>query len=184
MKSKILIVNHKQDSKQELTKVLAKEYDVISVTDAYQALAVLENDYDIKVMILELLLPKMSGLELLQKIRSNNLYQSLVVLVVTDAGNSHDEITALGIGADDYICQPVSAEVVLARIKHILYNKEILKNSESRFGLQRNILDATATAVYVIDAINHNVLYANNTSRKLLNVKNDTYAGRKCYGTY
>lgn len=181
MKSKILIVNHKQDSKQELTKVLAKEYNVISVTDAYQALAVLENDYDIKVMILELLLPKMSGLELLQKIRSNNLYQSLVVLVVTDAGNSHDEITALGIGADDYICQPVSAEVVLARIKHILYNKEILKNSESRFGLQRNILDATATAVYVIDAINHNVLYANNTSRKLLNVKNDTYAGRKCY---
>lgn len=34
MKSKILIVNHKQDSKQELTKVLAKEYNVISVTDA------------------------------------------------------------------------------------------------------------------------------------------------------
>ena len=182
MKSKILFVNHKQDSKQELTMVLSREYEVINATDAYQALAFLENDHDnIKVMILELLLPKMSGLELLQKVRSNNLYRSLVILVVTEAGNSHDEITALGIGADDYICKPVSAEVVLARIKHILYNKEILKNSESRFGLQRNLLDATATAVYVIDAINHNVLYANNTSRKLLNVKHDTYAGRKCY---
>ena len=72
MKSKILFVNHKQDSKQELTMALSREYEVINATDAYQALAFLENDHDnIKVMILELLLPKMSGLELLQKIRSN-----------------------------------------------------------------------------------------------------------------
>lgn len=39
MKSKILFVNHKQDSKQELTMVLSREYEVINATDAYQALA-------------------------------------------------------------------------------------------------------------------------------------------------
>lgn len=39
MKSKILFVNHKQDSKQELTMALSREYEVINATDAYQALA-------------------------------------------------------------------------------------------------------------------------------------------------
>lgn len=181
MQSKVLVVNHKQTVKQELNDLLAKEYEVINVADAYEALAALEADTDIKIMLLELMLPKMSGLELVQKIRSNNIYKELVIIVVTEVGNTHEEITALGIGADDYICQPISAEVVAARIKHILYNKEILKSSESRFGLQRNLLDATETAIYVVDAINHNLLYANNAASKMLQAKNDTYAGRKCY---
>ena len=181
MKNKILIVDHKERSKAELVAVLTKEYEVIKANDAYQALDALAGDPEIKVVLLELLLPGMSGLELLQKIRSNSLYKELIVIIVTEIGNTNEEITALGIGADDYICQPISPEVVSARIRHILNNKELLRNSECRFSLQRNLLDATATAIFVVDAINHNLLYANNASKTLLKVKNDSYAGRKCY---
>lgn len=181
MKSKILIVDHKQNEKNKLIDILAEEYEVVKAEDAYQALEALNNDPKIQVVLLELLLPKMSGLELLQKLRSNSLYKDLVILVVAETGNTHEEITALGIGADDYICQPVAAEVVSARIKHILYNREILNSSECRFSLQRNLLDAMETAVFVVDAINHNLLYANNASQKLLQASDDNYAGRKCY---
>ena len=184
MKSKILIVDHKDNSKEELETILTKEYEVIKANDAYQAMDALAKDSEIKVVLLELLLPGMSGLELLQKLRSDSLYKELIIIVVTEIGNTNEEITALGIGADDYICQPISPEVVSARIRHILNNKELLRNSECRFSLQRNLLDATATAIFVVDAINHNLLYANNASRNLLKVKNDSYAGRKCYEYY
>lgn len=181
MKKKLLIIDHQEVSRAFLRNSLAAEYEILEAEDGFSAWKMLESETDIQVVVLELLLPKMNGLEFLQLIRNSKSFQNLVVVIVTSFGEPSDEVTALGIGADDYICKPYTAEVISARIRNIVNNKDVLKNSESRFGLQRNILDATVTAIYVVDAVNYNLLYANSSAIKLLNCPSNIYTSKKCF---
>ena len=180
-RKKLLIIDNNDASREMLKVALSEEFSVLEAKDAIEGLSLLEHERDIQVVLFELLLPKMSGLEFLQLVRRNEKYKGLVMLVVTLIGESSDEATAFGIGADDYICMPFTPEVVSARIKNVLHNREILTNSESRFGLQRNILDATLTAIYVVDAVNFNLFYANSAAISLLQCPNNIYSGKKCY---
>lgn len=133
MKKRLLIVDNVMGRREALKTALSQEYDVLEAEDGYQGLEALEKDEDIKIVLLELLLPKMSGLEFLQIVRSKDAYKKLIVIVVTAEGEPSDENTVLGIGADDYICKPFTHEVISARIKNILANKEMLADSENCF---------------------------------------------------
>lgn len=182
MKKKLLIIDHKAESRQKLKEALSGEYDILEAEDGIQGLEILNDEAHVTAILLELLLPKMNGLEFLQMIKSNPLHKNLAVIIVTSVGEPSDEVIALGIGADDYICKPFTTEVIAARIKNVLTNREVLSNSERRFGLQQNILDGSATAIYVVDAVNYNLFYANRAAIKLLNKKpNTSYTGKKCY---
>ena len=73
--------------RREALKVsLSQEYDVLEAEDGWQGLEALKKDEDIKIVLLELLLPKMSGLEFLQIVRSREAYKKLIVIVVTSEG--------------------------------------------------------------------------------------------------
>lgn len=181
MRRKILIVDNVRERRELLTTVLTKEYDIVEAENAIQGLEILEKDNEIRIVLLELLLPQMSGLEFLQIVRAEDAYRNISVIVVTSVGKESDEITALGIGADDYICKPFTPEVILTRIKNILVNREILINSENRFCLQGNLLDGTITAIYVVDAVNYNLFYTNRAAMQLMNCASKIYTGKKCY---
>ncbi|MDD4721778.1 MAG: response regulator [Acidaminococcaceae bacterium] len=181
MKEKLLLVDNVVERRAKLKRFLAKDYIILEADDGCQGLEILEQDRKIKIVLLELLLPKMSGLEFLQIIRRKTIYKKMIVIVVTSVGEPSDEITALGIGADDYICKPFTLEVVSERIKNALTNKEILADAESNFCLQGNILDETATAIYVVDAVNYNLFYTNKAAMQLMNCTNKNYSGKKCY---
>lgn len=181
MREKLLIIDTVGEKRQLLKSALAKEYNVLEAENGCQGLTILENDAEIKIILLELALPKMSGLEFLQIIRDRTAYKKHIVIVVTSAGKPADEITVLGIGADDYICEPFTTEIVLERLKNVLTNREMLADSENGFCLRGSILDETATAIYVIDAVNYNLFYTNRAAKELLNCTNENYTGKKCY---
>lgn len=114
---RILLVEDEIDLGTAIKQVLVCEkYIVDWVTDGSQAWYYLENQWtDYSVAIFDLLLPKLSGLELCQKLRSHQ--NPLPVLMLTALGQPENRIAGLDAGADDYLVKPFVMEELLARLR-------------------------------------------------------------------
>lgn len=178
---KLLIIDDLVTSREMLKAILCNEFEILEAQDGIEGIEVLSKHDDVTIIMLDLLMPRMGGLEFLQKVRANEQYKNIAIIVNTAFGEASDEITALSIGADDFIYKPFTPELIKIRIKNVLTNREMLANTESKFGLQRNILDETTTAVYVVDAVNYNLFYTNNAVEKLFKCEQENYSGKKCY---
>ncbi|MBI4227558.1 MAG: response regulator transcription factor [Candidatus Omnitrophica bacterium] len=94
-----------------------EQYAVDVARDGEQALIRAQTDpYDL--MLLDLVLPKRTGLEVLRTLRANRI--STPVLVLTAKGQPEDRVTGLNLGADDYLPKPFRFEELLARIRALL----------------------------------------------------------------
>jgi len=86
----------------------------------------LSEDYD--VIVLDLMLPKMSGLEVCKKLRSEGKHTP--ILILTARGELGDKVEGLNSGADDYLVKPFSFEELLARVRALLRRPKEVKNSK------------------------------------------------------
>jgi len=118
--SKILIVDDEQDIVELISYNLEKEgfsiikaYDGISV---FNVIAMKKPD----LLILDLMLPGMNGLDICKKIRANPATADLPIIMLTAKGDELDKIIGLEIGADDYITKPFSVKELVARVRTIL----------------------------------------------------------------
>ena len=117
MATKVLVVDdEKMIIKGIRFSLLQDGYDVDTAYDGDEALQkASENKYDI--ILLDVMLPKHSGLEVLQQIRE---FSSVPVIMLTAKGEDMDKILGLDYGADDYITKPFNILEVKARIKAII----------------------------------------------------------------
>ena len=108
-----------------------------------------QNEYD--VMLLDIMLPKMSGLEVCQQIRE---FSDIPIIMLTAKGDDMDKILGLEYGADDYITKPFNILEVKARIKAIM-RRRATKNTTKDTGKQKLIrglmIDVEARRVTVDD---------------------------------
>ncbi|MGA3279413.1 MAG: response regulator [Smithella sp.] len=118
--SKILIVDDEQDIVELISYNLEKEgfstikaYDGVSV---FNIIATKKPD----LLILDLMLPGMNGLDICKKIRANPATADLPIIMLTAKGDELDKIIGLEIGADDYITKPFSVKELVARVRTIL----------------------------------------------------------------
>ena len=143
---KILLV---EDDK-ELSKIMQLElkhegFEVYPVYDGRQALdevaaKLATEPYDL--MLLDVMLPKVSGLEVLRKLRAQtdgvneNPGKGLPVILVTARGETIDKVDGLNSGADDYITKPFKIEELLARINAVLRRTQavVAKSTELKNG--------------------------------------------------
>lgn len=114
---RILLVEDEIDLGTAIKQVLiCEKYVVDWVTDGAQAWCYLENQWtDYSVAIFDLLLPKLSGLELCKKLRSHQ--NPLPVIMLTALSQPEDRIAGLDAGADDYLVKPFVMEELLARLR-------------------------------------------------------------------
>lgn len=96
----------------------------------------LENEY--RLIILDLMLPGMDGIEICKRIREANKYTP--ILMLTAKSEELDKVLGLEIGADDYITKPFSIREVIARIKAILRRVEV-DNVKHQVELEKNTLE-------------------------------------------
>ena len=117
MATKVLVVDdEKMIVKGIRFSLLQDGYDVDTAYDGDEALQkASDNKYDI--ILLDVMLPKHSGLEVLQQIRE---FSSVPVIMLTAKGEDMDKILGLDYGADDYITKPFNILEVKARIKAII----------------------------------------------------------------
>ncbi|RPF53483.1 response regulator transcription factor [Aquisalibacillus elongatus] len=85
-------------------------------TNAHEALRILEED-DINIMILDIMMPEMSGFELCQKVRT---FSNIPIIMLTARDQQEDLIKGLKLGADDYITKPFDEHELVARMEALL----------------------------------------------------------------
>jgi two-component system, OmpR family, KDP operon response regulator KdpE len=94
------------------SNLAVRGFDTVVSVDGMRALQLLETE-DPDIVLLDLMLPEADGFELCRQIRERS---SVAVIVVSARGGERDKVTALNMGADDYMTKPFSVEELLARI--------------------------------------------------------------------
>lgn len=97
------------------TKLEQGPFVVTLVYDGAEALAALEASPDIKLLILDLMMPLVSGLEVLDRVRAEGRWKTLPCLILTAAGQDHQEEDARRRGANDFMTKPFSPKRLFAR---------------------------------------------------------------------
>ncbi len=113
----ILIVDDEENIRNLLEAYLAREgYTVYSVSDGVQGIAAFRR-YHPDLVVLDIMLPGMDGLDVLQQIRRES---DAYVLLLTSRSEEADRVIGLTVGADDYVTKPFSPRELVARVKVIL----------------------------------------------------------------
>jgi len=131
---KLLLVEDNSQLNKALTTLLKRNsYLVDSAFDGEEALIYLK-DYIYDVVILDIMLPKVDGLEVLRRARSKGIQTPIILL--TAKSTVEDKIIGLDLGADDYLPKPFSTEELLARIRALSRRKEntFKDNKETKYG--------------------------------------------------
>jgi phosphate regulon transcriptional regulator PhoB len=120
IRHKILVVEDEADIRELLRYSLTQEgYAVEEAADGAEALDRIERRAP-DLVLLDLMLPRMSGLELCRRLRANSETAQMPVIVVTAKSAEVDRILGLEMGADDYVVKPFSPREVVARVKALL----------------------------------------------------------------
>ncbi len=116
----ILIVEDEAEIQELLRYNLAKEgYHVLAARTGEEGLRLAERE-SADLMILDLMLPGMDGLEVCRRLKRDPESRALPIVMLTAKGEESDVVTGLEMGADDYITKPFSPRVLLARLRAVL----------------------------------------------------------------
>ncbi len=136
---------------QELLRFnLEKEgYAVCVAKDGQEALKHVENDQP-DLLVLDLMLPGMDGLEVCRKLRSNQKFQQIPIIMLTAKGEEIDKVLGLELGADDYMTKPFSPRELLARIKARLRRLNSQEEVDAKIIIRGELrVDVTGFRVHV-----------------------------------
>ena len=150
---KILVIEDEPDIRKNLEYNLAREgFSVIgaaSISEAESNLSV----QTFNLILLDLMLPDGSGLDLCKKIKADSKTESIPVIILTAKDDEVDKVVGFEIGADDYVTKPFSVRELILRVKAVLKRgtekKDILE-VERKFGDLR--IDIDSHEVYVDDS--------------------------------
>ncbi|HEV2297269.1 MAG TPA: response regulator [Candidatus Acidoferrales bacterium] len=118
--TRILIIEDDKDIVELVRYNLDKEgYQTVSSGDGATGLAQIKKTPP-DLLILDLMLPKLSGLEVCKEIRRQEKLNRLPILMLTARGEEADRVVGLELGADDYVTKPFSPRELVARIKALL----------------------------------------------------------------
>jgi two-component system phosphate regulon response regulator PhoB len=130
LKSKILIVEDETAIREMLTfSLMQTGYIVLQAKTALEALKILD-ETTADMAIIDWGLPQMSGLELVQRIRDDEVIADMPIMMLTARAQEEDKIKGLETGVDDYMTKPVSIKELQARIKAQLRRSSGFKKSQ------------------------------------------------------
>ncbi len=129
---RILLAEDEKSMSRALTAILTKNnYSVDAVYDGQDALEyLLSGDYDCAV--LDVMMPKMDGFEVLRQIRSKNI--TIPVMMLTAKSQIDDKVEGLDLGANDYLTKPFESRELLARIRAITRTVTPVADNNLRYG--------------------------------------------------
>ncbi len=130
---KIMIVDDEPVNLQVLVNILSlQNYAVVQAMNGIEALKIIEQGCQPDLILLDVMMPKMTGYEVTQKLRENFLPSELPILMLTAKNQVYDLVEGLNAGANDYLTKPISKNELMARLKTHLRLSQI-NNSYSRF---------------------------------------------------
>lgn len=143
-KDKILIVDDETRMRKLIGDFLLNNgFDIVEASDGEEALKVFYSTKGISLIILDVMMPKLDGYEVLKTIREES---KVPVILLTAKGEENDQLKGFVSGADDYVQKPFSPKVLVARINAVLKRNDVSAQTIEIGGIK---IDKTAHQVYI-----------------------------------
>lgn len=132
---KILVVDDEARLRKLVRDFLTREgYEVFEAGDGIEALEIFRREEDLKLIILDIMMPRMDGYETLKKIRESS---KIPVIMLTAKASEEDELQGFNLGVDEYIAKPFSPKILVARVEAVIRRSEMSSEPDAQ-----NVLDA------------------------------------------
>lgn len=142
---KILVVDDEARMRKLVKDFLSiKGYIVLEAQDGEEALKVYDANKDVKLILLDVMMPKMDGFEVLEAIRQ---YSKVPVMMLTARSEERDELEGYKLGVDEYITKPFSPKILVARVEAVL--RRTVGEAEDRLIAGAIEIDKVARSVYI-----------------------------------
>lgn len=171
-KAKILVADDEPVNLQLLMNQLTLEgYDVVTASDGKEAIEMIYN-HSIDLLILDVMMPKMSGYEVCKQLRKDYSLMELPILMLTAQNQMRDKLLSFEVGANDYLSKPCDKQELLSRVRTLVKMKNL---NQELFALNLNlegkIKDRTKTLKKVnkeLSKANFNLKSVTESRRQLL----------------
>ena len=126
--NKILIVDDSQliHSMYRLVLNRYKNCKIVDAMNGLEALDVLSRENDFNLILLDINMPVMNGLQFMEKIKNENIYKHIPIIVISTEGKEEDTLRALQLGAAGYVVKPFKPHMLYELIEKILSRKQAL----------------------------------------------------------
>ena len=142
---RVLLVEDDPTTQQSVRMMLESASMVVDTTDLGEDGLEISKLYDYDIIILDLMLPDIGGMEVLRRLRDSRI--ETPVLILSGLTGSENKVKGLGIGADDYLTKPFNKEELLARIQAIVRRSQGHSQSIIETGMLQVNLDARTIEV-------------------------------------
>ncbi|HCM88960.1 MULTISPECIES: response regulator transcription factor [Vagococcus] len=145
---KILVVDDDKEIVELLSIYVKNEgYEVINAYDGKEALSKIATNPDISLMILDIMMPKMDGMEVVKELRKDS---QIPIIMLTAKTTDMDKIQGLIAGADDYVTKPFNPLEIMARVKSLL--------RRTNMQIQADVPDVLEIGPLIIKKDSHEVM--------------------------
>ncbi|GAD19167.1 chemotaxis response regulator CheY [Helicobacter fennelliae] len=119
---KILVVDDSSTMRRIIKNTLQRlgYEDILEAEHGVQAWEILDSTQNVQVLITDWNMPEMNGLELVKKVRSDERYKDIPIIMVTTEGGKAEVITALKAGVNNYIVKPFTPQVLKEKLEVVL----------------------------------------------------------------
>lgn len=152
----ILVVEDEDAIREMLVMVLEQaSLNVHAVASAEEAQFSLADNARPDLILLDWMLPGVSGVELARRLKQDDLFKTLPIILLTARGEEEDKVRGLEIGADDYMTKPFSPKELVARIKAVLrrsgksIKEEVLNISDIVLDVNKHRITISGKAIVV-----------------------------------
>lgn len=156
-KNSILIVEDNSEFREYLKDSLNNLYNIMEAENGVQALELLDNN-NADLIISDIMMPKMDGIQLCNKIKTDNRYSHIPVILLTAKSTHDDKVEGFSQGADEYITKPFDLDILESRIAYLInlrqkfirkYQKSlsIQSNKESITSIDETLLKKTVSLI-------------------------------------
>lgn len=146
-KIKILVVDDESRMRKLVRDFLVrKDYDVLEAGDGEEALDIFYKDKEVALIILDVMMPKMNGWEVVREVRENS---KVPIIMLTAKGDESDELMGFDLGVDEYIAKPFSPKILVARVEAILRRTGRSESEETLLEMGGIVLDKSAHLVTI-----------------------------------
>jgi signal transduction histidine kinase/DNA-binding response OmpR family regulator/ligand-binding sensor domain-containing protein len=131
-KTQILIVEDNDELQNFLKYSFEEQYKISVAMNGVQAWGMIQKEAP-DLVVSDVMMPDMNGLELCKLIKSTFETSHIPVILLTALAEKSNQLTGLGLGADDYITKPFDTSILSQRIKSIIKNREVVRNKALSF---------------------------------------------------
>ncbi len=124
----VLIVDDMAINREMLKCILQEEYNIIEAGDGEEAVHIIKSQADIDAILLDIVMPKMDGYDVLRYLRDDSSVPDIPVVIETENSAEQFEIKALQLGATDFVTKPYNASAIRMRLRNVINTRKMISH--------------------------------------------------------